>query len=185
MLMCGLVGWEIMTLKKAGGFTLRDSNVYNPERNPPTEPVSTTVITAIEKKNVAVQQEPNQVASMATYKYLLIVRWLADICRTFCIHHSNGHHLPFYTFVKGMTKMLLELIDKYRQEFPLEKLFKYSTSFKMKGMSNDSAHFYGYVDQTSLVLTKGKLRLDTFDMEGILECEGMNHSLSQIVLIFA
>ena len=50
-------------------------------------------------------------------------------------------------------------------------------NFKMKAMSNASAHFHGDVDQTSLVLTEGKLRLDTFDMEGILECEGKNHSL--------
>ena len=54
----------------------------------------------------------------------------------------------------------------------------------MKGMSTASAYFHGDVYDTSLVLTEGKLRLDTFDMEGILECEGTNHSLSQIVLIF-
>ena len=105
------------------------------------------------------------------------------MCRTLCIHHSNGC-LEFHKFVKGMTKLLLELFDKYRQEFPLEKLFDYSTSFKMKGMPNASAHFHGYVNHTSLVLTEGKMRLDTIDMEGVLECEGTNHSLSQIVLIF-
>ena len=97
--------------------------------------------------------------------------------RTLYFHHSNSRCLAFYKFVKGMTKLLLELINKYRQEFLLEKLFDYSMNFKMKAMSNASAHFHGDVDQTSLVLTEGKLRLDTFDMEGILECEGTNHSL--------
>ena len=74
LLTCGLVGWEMMTLKKIGGFTLRDSNVYDPKSYPPTEPVSTTAaaITTVENKNVAEQHQPNQIASMATYKYLLI-----------------------------------------------------------------------------------------------------------------
>ena len=74
LLTCGLVDWEMMTLKKTGGFTLRDSNVYDPKSNPTTEPVSTTtVITTVENKNIAAQQQPNQIASMATYKYLLIL----------------------------------------------------------------------------------------------------------------
>lgn len=80
LLTCGLVEWEVMTLKKTGGFTLRDSNFYDPKSNPPAEPVSTaTAITTVENKNVAAQQQSDQIA-MAPYKYLpILYGWLTCV----------------------------------------------------------------------------------------------------------
>jgi len=91
--------------------------------------------------------------------------------RGFCLHHSTSHRLAFHKTVKNISKAIIEAIDSYEKEFPLEVLAKYSAKHKFK-LINDFAHLYGSLCRVRLALEEGNVRLANVDWEDVLHCEG-------------
>ena len=155
-------------MEKTDGFTIERNNFYHPPdeetREAPTLDPQGSAMTVTSTTN------PNDYS--IPYKYLSPHHYIANMrFRGLCLHHSTGYRLDFHKIVRTISKAIIETIDSYEKEFPLDVLANYSAKHKFK-LINDFTHLYGSLYRIRLALKEGNVQLGNVDWENILQCEG-------------